>query len=162
MMNNNLTGVPSGGTVAALVWTDSAGLEVTETKAEMGKIPLAPLTHRRRRPELMDQPGLDAVEHARALSGLGRINRLSLSDAMLWPAVARLAQASEGAPIRVLDLASGGGDVPIALAYRAARARLDVRVEGCDISQEAVRFASQKATERGIAVRFFTLDALAD
>jgi len=161
MINNNLTGVTHGGTVAALVWTGSIDLEVTERKGEMESISLARLSQRRRRAELMDQPGLDAVEHARALGGLGRINRVSLSAAILWPAVARLAQASGGSPIRVLDLASGGGDVPIALAHRAARARLDVRVEGCDINEEAVRFARQRATERGVAVRFCTLDALA-
>ncbi|MFI5455339.1 MAG: methyltransferase domain-containing protein [Isosphaerales bacterium] len=128
----------------------------------MGPSSLVHLAQRRRRPELMDQPGLDAGEHARALRGLGRINRLSLSDAILWPAVARLAHDSGGAPIRVLDLASGGGDVPIALACRAARASLNLRVEGCDISRGAVHFARQRAIERGVAVRFFTLNALAD
>jgi len=162
MINNNLTGVTDGGTVAVPVWTGSIGMEATERKSEMGPSSLADLAQRCRRPELMDQPGLDAGEHARALSGLGRINRVSLSDAILWPAVARLAQACGAAPIRVLDLASGGGDVPIALACRAARARLDVRIEGCDISQGAVHFARRMATERGVAVRFFALNALAD
>jgi len=128
----------------------------------MGPSGLARLAQRRRRPEMMDQPGLDAGEHARALSGLGRINRVSRSDAIFWPAIAGLARASGGAAVRVLDVASGGGDVPIALALRAARAHLEVRIEGCDISPEAVRFAQQKATARGAAVRFFTLDALAD
>ena len=91
------------------------------------------LMKRCRRAELMDQPGLDAAEHARALRGLARINWLSRSDAILWPAIERLARAARGSSIRVLDLASGGGDVPIALAKRARRAGLDVRVEGCDI-----------------------------
>jgi 2-polyprenyl-3-methyl-5-hydroxy-6-metoxy-1,4-benzoquinol methylase len=110
----------------------------------------------------MDQPGLDAAEHARALRGLGRINRLSRSDAILWPAIARLARASPGAPIRVLDLASGGGDVPIALAERAARARIDVRIEGSDVSSEAVSFARARAVDHGAAIRFSALDVLND
>ncbi len=110
----------------------------------------------------MDQPDLDAGEHARALSGLGRINRLSRSDAIFWPPIATLARASEGSPVRVLDLASGGGDVPIALAIRAARAHLDVRIDGCDVSAEAVRFAQQHATARRVTARFFALNALAD
>jgi len=156
MINNNLTGVINGGKLAATV------IVLARRRSEMGPSADADMAHRRRQPELMDQPGLDAAEHARALDGLGRINRVSRSAAILWTAVARLARASGAAPIRILDLASGGGDVPIALAYRAARARLDVRVEGCDISQEAVRFARRKARERGVAVRFFTLDALAD
>ena len=110
----------------------------------------------------MDQPGLDAGEHARALSGLGRINRVSRSDAIFWPAIANLAKASGGSPVRVLDLASGGGDVPTALAIRAAQAHPDVRIEGCDISAEAVRFAQRRAVATGVAVRFFVLNALAD
>jgi 2-polyprenyl-3-methyl-5-hydroxy-6-metoxy-1,4-benzoquinol methylase len=126
----------------------------------MGPSPLADLASRHRRSELMDQPGLDPAEHTRALRGLGRINRLSRSDAILWPEIARLAQASPGAPIRVLDLASGGGDVPMALTARAARACLDVRIEGSDVSSEAMSFAQARALDRGTAVRFWTLDAL--
>ena len=49
------------------------------------------------------------------------------------------AAAAEGSPIRVLDVASGGGDVPIALAKRASRAGIHVEIEGCDVSPEAVR-----------------------
>jgi len=143
-----------------LVTVSSSAL-AEASKSEVRPVSLGDLAQRRRRPELMDQPGLDAVEHSRALRGLGRINRVSRSAAILWPAIARLARDSGGAPVRVLDVASGGGDVPIALARRAARARLDVRVEGCDISEGAVRFARQRATDRSVAVRFFTLDALA-
>src|SRR5437764_14021082 len=126
----------------------------------MGPLSPGDLAHRRRRPELMDQPGLDAQTHARALRGLGRINRVSRSDRILWRAIARLARASGGGPIRVLDIASGGGDVPIALAGRAAGSDLDLRIEGCDISAEAVRFARRRAEESGVPVRFFTWDAL--
>jgi SAM-dependent methyltransferase len=128
----------------------------------MGPYSLVRLVHRRREPEWMDQPGLDASEHARALRGLGRINRLSRSDAILWPAVGGLARLRRGAPVRVLDLASGGGDVAIAIARRATRARLDVRIEGCDICPEAVRFARQRAAECSATIRFFPLDALSD
>jgi 2-polyprenyl-3-methyl-5-hydroxy-6-metoxy-1,4-benzoquinol methylase len=110
----------------------------------------------------MDQPGVDPAEHARALQGLGRINRLSRSDAILWPAIARLARAAQGAPIRVLDLASGGGDVLLALAERAARACLDVRIEGSDLSAEAVRFARARAVDRNAAIRFSALDVRND
>ncbi len=112
----------------------------------MGPGSLAGLARHRRR-ELMDQPGLDPVEHAQALRGLGRINRVSRSEAILWPSIARLARASPGKSIRVLDLASGGGDVPMALTSRASRARLDVRIEGSDISTEAVRFARARSAE---------------
>lgn len=114
----------------------------------------------------MDQPGLDLAAHARALRGLGRINRWSRSDSILWPTIARLAReagrAATPTPIRLLDLACGGGDLPIGLARRAARAGLDIRVEGCDISAQAVEYARRQAEARGVAVRFFRLDALND
>ena len=110
----------------------------------------------------MDQPGLDAVEHARALRGLGRINRVSRSDATLWPAILGLAAGSGAEPIRILDLACGGGDVPIALARRAARRGLEVQIDGCDVSAVAVGIARAAAADGGVPVRFFERDALAD
>jgi SAM-dependent methyltransferase len=123
---------------------------------------VAPLAQRHRRPELMDQPGLDANEHARALTGLGRINRASRSAAILWPALFQLARSDTVARLRVLDLGTGGGDVPIALAGRAARDRLPIHFDGCDKSALAVRFATENAISKGRAVRFFTFDAMTD
>jgi SAM-dependent methyltransferase len=128
----------------------------------MGDQPLLAARERRRRPELMDGPGLDAAEHARALSGLGRINRFSRSAAMYWPEVRRLAAAQPGRPLRVLDIASGGGDVPIAIARRAVRSGVNIAIEGCDKSAAAVQFAGEQAAARALPVRFFTLDALSD
>ncbi len=116
----------------------------------------AGLAERQRRPEVMDDPGLDPVEHARALQGLGRINALSRSAAILWPAIERLARSS-GGMTRVLDLASGGGDVPLALARKAAERHLPIEIEGSDASPEAVRFAEARARGR---VRFRVLDAI--
>jgi 2-polyprenyl-3-methyl-5-hydroxy-6-metoxy-1,4-benzoquinol methylase len=115
-----------------------------------------------RRPELMDQPGLDAPEHARALAGLRRINRVSRSAAMYWPEVRRFAKDKSDGALRVLDLACGGGDVPIALARRARRSRLDLSIEGCDRSLEATQIAREQALLQNAPVRFFTLDALKD
>ena len=128
----------------------------------MGPFASARLRHRHREPEWMDQPGLDAREHARALAGLGRINRLSRSASILWPRIARLARDHVDSPLRVLDLACGGGDVTVSLAQSAARAGLEVRVEGCDVSDDAVRFARELAARCGVDVGFFVLNALRD
>ena len=117
---------------------------------------------RDRQPELMDQPGLKFAEHVKALRGLRRINRLSRTSAVLWRPMARLANqaGTAGRPIRVLDLASGGGDTPIALARRAAGAGLPVEIDGCDLNPQAVRYAQEQADDQGVRVRFFVLDAL--
>ena len=119
---------------------------------------------RSRRPELMDQPGLELVEHVRALQGLGRINVLSRVGSVLWPPIERLARlkGTSDRPLRVLDLATGGGDTPIALARRAAAKRLDVDIDGCDISAQAIHYAQEQASARGVLVKFFVLDALSE
>ena len=72
-------------------------------------------------PELMDDPALSADEHRRALRGLTRLNALSGSANVLWPAVRKLAREL-GRPVRILDVATGAGDVPLQLCVRAARA----------------------------------------
>jgi 2-polyprenyl-3-methyl-5-hydroxy-6-metoxy-1,4-benzoquinol methylase len=115
--------------------------------------------HRRRQAEIMDQPGLSRERHRRALRGLERINFWSRSAGILWRPLAAMAQ--EAGPVRVLDLATGAGDVPIRLWRAARRAGLPVSVEGCDVSAEAVAYAECRATEAGAGVRFFTWDALA-
>jgi 2-polyprenyl-3-methyl-5-hydroxy-6-metoxy-1,4-benzoquinol methylase len=117
---------------------------------------------RTRQPELMDQPGLDHSEHLKALRGLRRINALSRTSAVLWPQIARLitGRESQDRPVRVLDLATGGGDAPIALARRAIHAGANIVVDGCDLNPQAVHHAQFQANARGARVRFFVLDAL--
>ncbi len=110
----------------------------------------------------MDQPGLDAVEHEKALAGLRRVNSISRTAAVLWPAIAACSPLADGKPLQVLDLASGGGDVPIELARRAIAAGRDFHIEGCDRSPEAVRIARSRADALRLPVRFSVLDALRD
>jgi SAM-dependent methyltransferase len=111
-------------------------------------------------PELMDQPGLDANAHVQALRGLARINRLSASDRILWSRIAELARAYPDRAIRVLDVASGGGDVPIRLWRRAQRAKLRIEICGADASRTAVEHARKNAQCAGAAVEFFQMDVL--
>ncbi|MFO0799898.1 MAG: methyltransferase domain-containing protein [Gemmataceae bacterium] len=113
------------------------------------------LARRERVPELMDDPALDPAEHRRALVGLARLNRVSDSPGVLWPAIRELAR---GGPLRVLDVATGSGDVPRALAARAARAGLPVTVAGCDISPTAIDAARTAAP----GLPYFVHDVLRD
>lgn len=102
---------------------------------------LARLRRRERIPEMMDDPQLDAAEHRRALDGLARINRWSGSVGVLWSEVRRLARGL-GRPLRLLDVATGSGDVPAGLLARAKRAGLSLEVSGCDISPIALEAAA--------------------
>ena len=111
--------------------------------------------------EIMDQPELEADRHLEALRGLGRINWISGSTRILWRPIAKLASQSR-TKLRVLDIATGGGDLPISLWRRAVDAKLPIRFEACDLSERALDFARLQAKRQGADVRFFVLDALAD
>ncbi len=121
-----------------------------------------PLARRQRLPELMDQPGLDPAEHERALAGLRRINAISRCSASLFAPIQELAARLPERPLRVLDLACGGGDTAIDLALMGRRHGLELEVEGCDLNPEAVAIASANARRRGAPLRFYAADALAD
>jgi SAM-dependent methyltransferase len=118
------------------------------------------LRQRRRVPEIMDQPDLDESLHLHALRGLERINRWSGSARILWRPLRTLVQQSGPAPLRLLDVATGAGDVPLALWHKARRAGIPLHVEGCDISARAVAVAQQRARSAGADIRFFQHDAL--
>jgi 2-polyprenyl-3-methyl-5-hydroxy-6-metoxy-1,4-benzoquinol methylase len=109
----------------------------------------------------MDQPGLDERAHADALRGLQRINWFSRTSAMIWRPIRDLARTSTPTrPLRILDVASGGGDVALGLARRAARDGISVQVDGCDINPVAIEHARSAAAAAGLSVGFFEHDAL--
>lgn len=118
-------------------------------------------SERRLQPEIMDQPGLEARLHQQALAGLARINFWSGSCRILWQPIRELARESPGRPLRILDLATGAGDVPVALWRRARAEGVPLEIEACDRSAVAVDFARRRAQATNAAVRFFVADALA-
>ncbi len=122
------------------------------------------LQNRDRQPELMDQPGLAEADHHAALAGLRRVNLLTTSVGMLWKTLSSLAlNSSTPVPLRVLDLASGGGDVAIRLATRARRLNLPMTIHGCDISPTALSVARAACEQAGHPeMEFFHHDALRD
>jgi 2-polyprenyl-3-methyl-5-hydroxy-6-metoxy-1,4-benzoquinol methylase len=110
----------------------------------------------------MDQPGLDPSEHAAALRGLARINWFSGSARILWRPLSRLARENSGRPLRILDLATGSGDVPLLLWQRFRRAGLRVELAGADVSEFALTQARSRAAASGAKIDFFALNALRD
>jgi SAM-dependent methyltransferase len=122
----------------------------------------AGLRRRSCRPELIDQPDLDEARHQGALRGLERINLLSGSAGILWRPIRKLARQLGTPALRVLDIATGAGDVPIRLWRKARGADLRLELEGCDKSPRAVAYARARAERAGAEVQFFVWDALAD
>ncbi|WP_437226201.1 methyltransferase domain-containing protein [Planctomicrobium sp. SH661] len=113
--------------------------------------------------ELMDMPGLDADTHIQALTGIGRVNRISGIDSLLWRSLLKFRSPGETRPLRVLDLACGGGDVSIRLARRARQAGIPMEIEGADISQTAVDFARSQAEQFQLDnLQYYQHDALHD
>jgi len=120
------------------------------------------LRQRKFEPEIMDDPALDAQRHFAALQGLERINRWSGSLDILWPSLSALARKEPNRTLRVLDIATGAGDMPIGLSLRARKARMQIQVDGCDRSARTVAYAHERAEQAGVACQFFPLDVLRD
>jgi 2-polyprenyl-3-methyl-5-hydroxy-6-metoxy-1,4-benzoquinol methylase len=108
----------------------------------------------------MDQPGLAPERHFQALRGLERINRWSGSAGLLWRPIVAYARKSPRARWRMLDVATGGGDVPIRLWHKARCAGLELEIAGCDRSPVAVDYARRCARACQADVHFFEWDVL--
>lgn len=119
------------------------------------------LRDRQRQPEWMDDPALDAGAHRRALDGLARLNWLANSAGTLWRALRPLLQRRAGRrPVRVLDLACGGGDVTLGLWQRAQRAGLPLALTACDASDVALATARARAHRFGADIDWRACDVL--
>ncbi len=119
------------------------------------------LKTRERLPELMDDPELDPDLHRAALRGLQRVNVLSRSAAILWPEILKTACRVTARPLRILDIASGGGDVAVSIGRRCWASGIEAEVEGWDISSLAVQRATEHAVrQRANNVRFTVQNVL--
>ncbi|HEX6613168.1 MAG TPA: methyltransferase domain-containing protein [Rhodanobacteraceae bacterium] len=120
------------------------------------------VAQRRLEGELMDDPALAVQAHHAALRGLQRINRASRTAATLWPRIARILSARPGANASLLDVACGGGDVAIEIARRARRQAFTLQVQGCDVSDTALKHAAVEASHAGERVQFIHADVLTE
>ncbi len=117
--------------------------------------------HRDLQPEAMDDPSLPDRAHRDALDGLGRLNRATGVSGSIYKRLRRYALGDRG-PLRILDLATGGGDLPIRWATAAARERIAMRITGIDFSPRAVHYARRQAEHVGADVTFLQRDCLND
>jgi SAM-dependent methyltransferase len=120
------------------------------------------LKERCSRPEEMDRLDISPERHLHALRGLARLNRWSRSAAVLWPLLARKARTDRTRPFKILDVASGGGDVTVSLARKADKTGLPMHFAGCDLSPRAVAYAQNAADAAATTARFFVHDVLAE
>lgn len=98
----------------------------------------------------MDDPDLDRTRHLQALRALARINRVSFAGSRVYQEVLAIGRSRPG-PVRVLDVACGGGDVLADVATRLRGSGLAVDLRGCDVSAVALEAARQAVpTDAGI------------
>jgi len=111
----------------------------------------------------MDDPAIDPARHERALTGLAKLNRLSRAWAPLWSAIEPRARSLDR-PMRLLDIATGGGDVLASLLRLAARRGLTIEAAAGDISETALRVARRRLEAAGVGerVELLRLDAVRD
>ncbi len=108
---------------------------------------------RRLVPEIMDGPDLPESQHRRALTGLGKINRLSRTAQALLAPVLELAQTLGRRRLQLLDVASGAADVPLELALLTRRHGVDLDLTVLDKSAMALAVAQERSRRLGVELR---------
>lgn len=113
-------------------------------------------------PELMDDPGLDRDEHVRALRGLQRINAWTGNASLVWKYVSKTSRENSDRALRVLDIATGSADIPIALLKISASCGVKLKIDACDFSDQAIALATEKCAVEDVDVHLFRHDILRD
>jgi 2-polyprenyl-3-methyl-5-hydroxy-6-metoxy-1,4-benzoquinol methylase len=98
-------------------------------------------------PEQMDDPGLCPKEHARALAGLRRINRLSGTSSQMVREILDIAARHPKREWRILDLGCANGELALELA-RDLDSKLSYRITGWDISSNAILQARENLADQ--------------
>lgn len=121
---------------------------------------LSPVRKRSLKPEMMDCPDLHPHLHEHALKGLRRINLMSQAAPQIFNVLKNF--SLKYGPLKILDVATGAGDVPIQLWELARHKGLAFEVHACDKSETALKYAEEEARKRKTLVRFFQMDVERD
>jgi SAM-dependent methyltransferase len=114
--------------------------------------------HRTTRGELMDDPALPAGRRARIIESLDQFNQTVGSYGLFLDAMRPL--LGEARQVRVLDLASGHGGFPLALARLSRRDHLPLSITASDLRREYLDVGREIARREGLDVTFRVQDAL--
>ncbi|MBI3893761.1 MAG: methyltransferase domain-containing protein [Candidatus Wallbacteria bacterium] len=104
--------------------------------------------------ELLDGPLPDRRALLGNLRDLAWVNRWAGGTAVVTWALDRLLASSTRRSFRVLDVGTGGADIPVALAEWGRRRGLALSVDAIDLRPEVVELAqSEAASEPAVSVR---------
>ncbi|HHE31643.1 MAG TPA: class I SAM-dependent methyltransferase [Chlorobaculum parvum] len=111
--------------------------------------------------EHMDNEAHDDRDRLEWVRALDRMNRMTLSYGhqcdLLMPVIEELGRS--GKPVGILELAAGSGGLAFALAERAKRSGIGVKVTASDIVPDMISEGNQIAAERILPVSFRQLNA---
>lgn len=96
-----------------------------------------------RKSELMDEPGVDPDQLAKSLRDLRAVNRWLGGRYSAVRHTLDLARRVPWSPVTILDIGTGGADLPIALADRARRSGLELRIIATDVHPRTVDVARE-------------------
>ena len=109
---------------------------------------------RANRPELLDQPGIPAVDIERNMYELGIINQQLGGHAITWKGFIRLAKKEK--EIHVCEIGCGGGDNLKAIEKRLTGKDTDLTFTGIDMNADCIQVAENIKWETH--VRFLVSD----
>lgn len=115
---------------------------------------------RRRTPELMDDPGVDARDLSRSLAYIRGVNRFLGGRSALLTHLRRWSSTwTPSQPITLLDIATGSADLPLAASAWAREHGFDLRITALDAHAKTVEEA-RRHTAADPAIRIIRGDAL--
>jgi len=94
--------------------------------------------------ELIDEPGIALEELSANLRDLERLNRLFGGTRLILRHLRPMLRRAEPGEIRILDVATGGADIPVAIARWARRQGRRVRIVGIDKNPQMLRASGDR------------------
>ncbi|MGH7433903.1 MAG: methyltransferase domain-containing protein, partial [Candidatus Methylomirabilales bacterium] len=89
--------------------------------------------------ELIDEPGITPEELSANLRDLERLNRLFGGTRLILRHLRPMLRRAQEGEIRILDVATGGADIPVAIVRWARRQGRRVRIVGIDKNPQMLR-----------------------
>lgn len=110
--------------------------------------------------EWIDLPETPFEDVLRAMEDVARINALLLTYPILIGVLQRLATFPADRPLRILDVATGLGDIPIALVEWARKRGAAIEVVGLDLNARILAMAADRVKDHS-EITLVEADALA-
>ena len=108
---------------------------------------LAPPPREAERTELMDHLDAPGDELARNLADISRLNRIGATQTIVRQVAPFLARLGAGRTLRILDVGTGGADIPLAIAQWAREHDHRLRIVALDVHPTILAYAARAARD---------------